>query len=170
MSVKLYGAAMIIAACGGVGCFRASAYKKEEQILGDLIVTTETMILELRYCSTPLPELCRSAASNDYGPVGQVLRDLADRLEENNAPCVSDCMSMSIEHVSRIPDSIRSRLELLGQSLGRFDLEGQIQGLEHFLESCRNRAKTMANDSEQRIRSFRTLGFCAGSALAILFL
>ena len=53
--------------------------------------------------------------------------------------------------------------------IGRFDLEGQLQGLESVRVYCRDQLDNLAKDRDVRLRSYQTLGLCAGAALAILF-
>ena len=57
----------------------------------------------------------------------------------------------------------------LGKSLGRFDLNGQLQGIEQVRAHCRRELSSLENGRDQRIRGYQTLGVCAGAALAILF-
>ena len=57
----------------------------------------------------------------------------------------------------------------MGSSLGRFDLEGQLQGLESVRIYCREQLDELSKDRDVRLRSYQTLGLCAGAALAILF-
>ena len=54
-------------------------------------------------------------------------------------------------------------------SMGRFDVKGQIQGLEAVRSYCRGELENMAVNREARLRSYQTLGLCTGAALAILF-
>ena len=56
----------------------------------------------------------------------------------------------------------------LGDHLGRFDLQGQINGLEHCREHCVSKLKLLSDNKEKRLRSYQTLGLCAGAAIAIL--
>ena len=58
----------------------------------------------------------------------------------------------------------------LGASLGRFDLQGQLQGIESVRAQCRKDLAELEDNRDQRLRSYQTLGLCAGCALAILFL
>ena len=59
---------------------------------------------------------------------------------------------------------------LLGKSIGRFDMDGQIKGLEAVRQDCRRRLDELSKDRDTRLRSYQTLGLCAGAALAILFI
>jgi len=59
---------------------------------------------------------------------------------------------------------------LLGTSLGRYDLPGQVKGLQNVREECTLELEKMKNNQEERLRSYQTLGLCAGTALVILLL
>ena len=55
-------------------------------------------------------------------------------------------------------------------SLGKFDLQGQIRGLEGLRGECRRELKMLEAGRASRLREYKTLGLCAGAALAILFI
>ena len=59
-------------------------------------------------------------------------------------------------------------LLLLGRSLGRFDLSGQLKGLTSLRERCSREMQELHLDRDNRLRSYRVLGLCAGGALVIL--
>ena len=58
----------------------------------------------------------------------------------------------------------------LGRSLGNFDLNGQLRGIEAVRRQALEALQNSVKDRDQRIRSYQTLGLCAGAALAILLL
>ena len=58
----------------------------------------------------------------------------------------------------------------LGESLGRFDLPGQLRGLEAIRRETEQTLQEVHAQRENRLRSYQTLGLCAGASLAILFL
>ena len=61
-------------------------------------------------------------------------------------------------------------LLLLGSSLGRFDLAGQLKGLSAVKGQCALELQELRTDREPRLRSYRVLGLCAGAALVILLI
>jgi len=48
-------------------------------------------------------------------------------------------------------------------------MEGQLKGLESVRQECRRQVETLSYNRDARLRSYQTLGLCAGAALAILF-
>ena len=170
MSIKIIGAALIIAGCGGVGFSMAASHRKEEKALRQLIRALDYMGCELQYRLTPLPELCRCAASESGGAVSQALINLASELESQVSPDAPSCMNAALSRTAGLPSAARKNLQLLGTSLGQFDLQGQLTGLEAARKHCRRELEELSRDRDVRLRSYQTLGLCAGSALAILFL
>ena len=61
-------------------------------------------------------------------------------------------------------------LKALGRTLGRFDLDGQVQGIEAVRNEILTALEKLVKDQDARLRSYQTLGLCAGAALAILLL
>lgn len=170
MSYKWIGAVFIILACGGFGILLAANHRREERTLRQLICALDLMACELQYRLTPLPDLCRQAGQESRGCVGEVLRRLSDELDSQVAPEVGSCMSAALGAVKDIPSKTEAAFRQMGRSLGRFDLPGQMKGLEALRADCRRELDALSQNKDTRLRSYQTLGFCAGAALAILFL
>lgn len=169
MNFKWIGALLVIAGCGGVGFTMAAAYKREEWTLRSLISALDYMSCELQFRLTPLPNLCRQAGKECRGAVGKVLTDLAMELENQISPDAGSCMYAALSRTENIPKATEAALRMLGTGLGRFDLQGQLSGLEQVRSHCRRELDGLLQNRDQRIRSYQTLGVCAGAALAILF-
>ena len=93
---------------------------------------------------------------------------LAAELEKGTAPDVQVCVYTLLTRLEP-PKLLRRQLAELGATLGRFDLPGQLRGLEHAIRSTEEALRTVRDGAEGRRRSWQTLGLCAGAALAILF-
>ena len=169
MTMKWIGALLVIAGCGGVGFTMAANYRQEERCLRALLRALDYMACELQFRLTPLPELCRTAGKECGGPAGQALTALASELENQISPDADSCMYAALIKMENLPTSTAEALTLLGKSLGRFDLEGQLQGIESVRSHCRRELTVLEAGRDQRIRGYQTLGVCAGAALAILF-
>ena len=169
MTIKWIGALLVIAGCGGVGFTMAASYKREERCLRALVRALDYMTCELQFRLTPLPELCRAAGKECGGPAGQALMALSSELEGQISPDADSCMYAALCKLDNLPSSTSEALHLLGKCLGRFDLEGQLQGIEQVRAHCRRELSSLENGRDQRIRGYQTLGVCAGAALAILF-
>lgn len=170
MSYKWIGAIMIIGSCGGFGFLLAALHIREEKVFRQLLGALDYMGCELQYKLTPLPELCRQTGQEIRGTVGQVFAALAGELENQVSADVESCMNAALASFPDLPGQTREAFRLLGQTLGRFELDGQLKGLEAVRSACRARLKVLTENREPRLRSYQTLGLCAGAALAILFI
>ena len=170
MVYKWMGASLVIGASGGLGLILAWNQIKEERTLHQLAEILDYMESQLAYRLTPLPELCREAASLSSGALGQVLGNLSEALESRHFPQVSGCMQAALETGPQLPPQTREMLLSLGTTLGRLDLEGQRKELLTLRGECRRNLQALRRNRDERLRSIRTLGFCAGAALSILLI
>lgn len=170
MNYPLLGAALVVTGCGGFGFSMAAEHLAMERDLQRFLKILGFMENQLEYRLTPLPELCRQAGKEAGGRLGRVFSDLARELDWQSAPDAAGCMAAALGKNRDLPGKLRMCLLSLGQTLGRFDLPGQLQGLEQEKETCQNLLETLRADRGNRLRSYGTLGLCAGAALAILLL
>ena len=170
MNLHWIGAILIIAGCGGIGFGMALNYKREENTLRQLIQIMDLFCCELEYRMTPLPELFRKASSVATGQLSKLLTNVAQELESQVAPDAACCMSSALRKNRDLPAKVLFALTDLSRSLGEYDLAGQLRGIHSVQVSCSRQLEDLENNRTQRIRSYQTLGLCAGAALAILFI
>lgn len=167
--IRVLGACCIFAGCGGFGFSMAAAHRREEAELRQFLSALEFMSCELAYRMTPLSALCYAAADGRSGSVRTFLTELARALDAQTAPDVQGCVH---DVLSRLQPSKRltRQMQELGATLGRFDLPGQLRGLEGAIRSTEEALRTIRDGAADRRRSYQTLGLCVGAAMAILFL
>lgn len=170
MEYRWLGAAMIVIGCGSCGFSIAAGKRKEEQMLCQLIRILRFMEAELRYRLTPLPDLCRLASCEVKGTLRVVFLNLYRELSWQKMPDAASCMSAAIQRTGEVPGRIRRILIQFGQTLGRFDLEGQLQGIQSVRNRCEESLESIRKNRDERLRSYQTLGVCAGAALAIILI
>jgi len=170
MGYKWMGAVLILGGCSGYGFYIAAGKRREEQMLLQLQQLLLMMTSELQYRLTPLPELSRMAAGQTNGMLQVVFMNLYRELSWQKLPDAGSCMSAAIRRSGELPASVRRLLVQLGHTLGRFDLQGQLEGIEAVQKRCEESLRNIGRNKDERLRSYRTLGVCAGAALAILLL
>lgn len=170
MTLRLVGSLFIILGCGGFGFTMAAAYKKEERTLRQFANVLEYLSCELQYRLTPLPQLCRQAAMECNGSLNKIFVSFADELDMQLSADAELCMKAVLAKHDDIPGQTKDLMLLLGHSLGRFDLDGQLKELEYVRQECRSRLRQLAEHKDTRLRTYQTLGLCAGAALAILLI
>ncbi len=169
MTVKIIGALLVILSCGSIGFAKVAACRKEEKCLQELILTLEYMESELQYRLPCLPELCALAAQHTAGAIGKIMSALSQELDRQQSSDAEGCMQTVLNGFP-MPASVHQNLSLLGKSLGRFHLSGQLTGMNTVKALCRRELDRLRVMQEQRLRSYQTLGICAGVALVILFI
>jgi stage III sporulation protein AB len=79
-------------------------------------------------------------------------------------------MITAVRKVSELPEKTRLSLVYFGKMLGRFDVEGQRQGIEATESEVNRFLKELSDNQEVRLRSYQTLALCVGAAIVILFI
>ena len=168
MIYKWIGAGLIVGSCGGFGIYLAHRQKREEALLLQRCTMIDDMRFQLPFQLTPLPELLRQAAGKGRGLLPEIFLGLAEQLDRQVLPDALCCMEAALSDGCLGYPRVENMLLLLGQSLGRFDLSGQLKGLGKVRQRCAREAEELRENRDIRLRSFRVLGLCAGAALAIL--
>ena len=161
---------MILVGCGGIGLSKVASHRNQVNALQQLIRCLEHMSCELAFRMPPLPELCRSASEACTGSVRAVLQQLSLELESQMVPDAAACIHAATAKHPKLPEIADKCLRQLGDTLGRFDLAGQLQGLENVKRLAQLELEQLQQNQEVRLRGYQTLGLCAGTALVILFL
>lgn len=169
MILKVIGVILVIISCGGMGFKIAANYRREEKTLHQLVNILDYIECELKYRLTPLPDLCRKVAVEYNNIVGDVFSKLAVEMDKQISSDISDCLNAVLSTTESVPPITKEELILLGRNIGKFDLDGQLKGLEAVKQDCKRNLNSLSFNRENRLKSYQTLGLCAGAALAILF-
>lgn len=169
MNLKWIGTIIIVLCCGGFGFRMISVHRQKEKELRQLLSALDLLESELRYRLSPLPDLCYFVSRSINGSIGKLFRTLQEELDQQIAPDAGCCMNVVVSGTNLTSDTIRL-LKDLGRTLGRFDLNGQVKGIESVRNETLLTLDKLTKDQDARLRSYQTLGLCAGAALAILLL
>lgn len=169
MNLKLIGALCVIVGCGSCGFMMASQYLSKIRLLKNLVIVLDYMECDLTYRCTPLPLLCRQAGEQVTGKVHQIFVLLADELDAQVSPDVQRCMASVLDRLGNLPFVFSGILLGLSTNLGKFDMPGQLRALDNARALCRENLNKLQENKDSHIRSYQTLGLCAGAAIAILF-
>ncbi len=169
-TIRWLGMFLIGGAAAFVGFSAALRVRQTTMQLRQLLDALEVMRCELRFTMTPLPRLCQVVVQTAHGTVKTLFTHLQGCLENSDSP--EQAMRNAIARTKRLtlPDEILFSLLELGQTLGKFDLDGQISMLEMSQKRIRLCLERYEKDQAQRCRSYQTLGLCAGAALILLMI
>ena len=170
MNYRIIGAILVILSSSAVGFSVAFSSRKESATLMQLIKALEFMFSELEFRMLELPELCHMTAMQVSGSVKELFLYLEEELKMQVSADAGYCMEAAIKKSDKLPQAVKNNLSLLGKSLGRFDLQGQLRGILSVTQLCRRDLDGIMCNQDVRLRSCRTLGICAGVALVIIFI
>lgn len=170
MELKMAGAAAVVFSCGWFGIRVSYELKAEERLFRNTINCLNYMESELKYHVIALPELCRRTADHVGGRLGKTLEKFATEMELRNAPDAASCMSFVLSREEAYSAKFRRLLNAFGHCLGVFDLEGQLAGIGEVREMCSRELQELESINKEKLRGYRTIGFCMGAALAILLI
>lgn len=168
MVQKWIGAGCVFLACGATGFGAATSLRKEEQLLLQTKRMLEKMESELSCRVTTLPQLCL-CASGCGKQLERLYARLSECLEAQVFADAAGCME-AVLCQEKLPQSVIQLHRMLGQTLGGYDLAGQLEELAVVKAACQEKLDSLRQNATQRIRSYQTLGLCAGAALAIMLL
>ena len=170
MDIRWIGAALVVGSCSAAGFQTAARHRWETGLLKQIITAMDYMECQLQYRQTPLPELCAEVSGKTSGVLREIFKSLSLELEKCEASSAEKCMRAVLGKLEKLPQSVREILHSFGSTMGMFDLEGQVNGLKAVKRLCHKELDVCCENQEERIRSYKTLGICAGAGLVILFI
>lgn len=156
--------------CGGIGIMAASYAKFEISLLKQYISALEYMICDLRFRRSTLPELFRRTADICNGVLRKLFTQVAVQMELQQCSSAVKCVQEAIQGIIGLPKLTRMGLEILSQSIGEFDLQGQLDALEAAKAESERQLLQYSRNLDTRLRNYRSLGICAGVAIVILLI
>ena len=163
--LRLSGGFLIVLGCGCFGFSVAANYRDRILDLYEIVRLLELIKAELSYRLTPLPTLMRRVAGQSY-QYQKLLCRFADTIDSQVLPDLCSCMKIALG--TQVTDHISSVFQRLAASLGNYDLQGQLRQLDGLVEQIRREIKELEEKKDAKLKLYKTLGLCAGSALAIL--
>lgn len=168
--MKWIGVIFVIISCTSFGFMMVANERKEAKRLRQLLQALGWMENELSNRMWPLPELFFQVSHRVEGEIGQLFRLLAAELEQQEWMDAGACMDKVLGELPVDLGKAKSILAALGHSLGHFDLPGQLTEIASRRRDVESMLECQLDGQQQRHRCYRTLGICAGCALALLLL
>lgn len=170
MVLKLIGSGFVLLGCTGFGFLFAGSVKRECRTLRQLIAALEFIICEINYRMTPLPELFRLTSSICSGVLGRLFLSIANELDKHTSSNADICVQTALKKHPDLPKSVGKCITLLGQTIGSFNIAGQIKLLEAVKAEASRLLKIANDNQENKLRCYKMLGLSAGAALVIIFI
>lgn len=170
--LKTVGILLVILGASCTGGVMAAQVYRTLSLARRLLPTLELMKSEIAYRRTPLPELMERFSTWNGGILSELFAILSRELGLRQEASVYAIMkkALSLPEMVTIPQSVRRILLNLAAALGQFDAGSQLRAMDLAIMETRALIEQLETEQKSRVRSYCTLGVCAGLALAILAL
>ena len=170
MIYKLYGALFVIAGSAGIGHILKCRRRQEVVMLKQLQSLLDHMICDLQYQQYPLFQLAKNSEHLLTGTLRMVFERFSAELQSQIAPDASCCMAAAISAAVNLPFSVHQVLTALGQSFGKYDMDGQLRCLEAVQAVCRKDCAGLEDKLVNYVRCCHAYSLGAGVILALILL
>ena len=168
--LKMAGILFVVLGASGAGVSMAAGVRRTTSVMRQLLAALEQMKNEIAYRKTALPELMRILSLESHGVVAEFFTNVANDLCSHRETTAGAIIRKHLPPAPIFPANVRQILLQLGNSLGKYDVDSQLQGIELAISRLRNLLDAWQAEQQSRVRSYCTLGVCAGAAIAIIAL
>lgn len=170
--MKLIGVLFVVLSAASVGFRFSYAVKQRCDLIGQLQVALRLLKSEISNHGTPLPEAFAVLAAATRGNVALYFSTAAKQMDQKRWMTPADSLVMAEDHLRELPanDPVRRILKELANGLGRLSWDNQLHSIDCAMVRLEEMRRIAEQDRTIRCRTYRTLGLCAGLALAILLI
>ena len=170
--LKLIGLSLILAASGAVGAGLAGTVRRQQAQTLALIAALLRIRHELQYRLTPLPEIFAALGGSRNREIAEFFSRLAALLSSAQTCTVGYACRQALRRTEGlcIPAGVRTALMSLFDTLGKYDLDGNLQALDLALGRLREEARQLQGSAAARCKTYVTLGVCTGLAVAVILI
>ena len=170
MIIRYWGAGLTVLAGGVAAWVLAKEQRDKERTISEYIDFLDHFASQLQTNLATLPDACGAAAEAVGGSIGSFFTRLVYALQQQEEVDAATCMRAVVDTDDALPPLLHGRLLLLGQTLGKYDLDGQIHGIRAVQDLCKRDLEGLIRQREEKLRSYQAIGLCTGAAIAILLL
>lgn len=166
---KYAGIFMISAACASIGVTSAVGMKRHIELLAALCGSLRYISAEIGTRLCPLPELIAELAGRG-GAAGEFYTRLAERLDSIGEVDFSALWASSLECLTPLNRDEHSALRALGDVLGRYELQEQLESIDICLDSLSRSLRGLQAQYPERRRLVLGLSAAAGILVLIVLI
>lgn len=164
--MKYIGLLFIVVSASSVGIQMAANLNRRCEMIRQFIYSLQVLRNEILVCGTYLPQAFALMAASVTTPLAEIYETIAKQMEKNRWLTPYD---VTREVVDGSWDGEISRMILsLSQKLGKYDLQAQTAGIDAAAKEAEQYLQVLECEKRLKSRTYRTLGLCAGLAVAIL--
>ncbi|MGE5627483.1 MAG: stage III sporulation protein SpoIIIAB [Solirubrobacterales bacterium] len=163
---------MVVAATTLMGFLFGEALKKRRDQLLELQRCLYHLQNEIIYTHTELPEAFYNVHTKADNPIGNIFLGIAKLLYQGEIANVYEAVKSSLEENKSDIYFNEDDLSLIlsfSRNLGESDMEGEKKIFSITLENIKSNINSASVKMDKNLKMYRTLGFTAGTMIAILF-
>ena len=167
MSARLIGSTLVLAAGFALGAQQCAVHRRHMDLLWELELALGLLQNELETSVRPMPQLCALLAERCGGEVGRFFRTLVDSFPSLGERRFGELWSSAVDALPAVRPEDRRCLKRLGGSLGRYELDRQLQDLT----LCREQLRRSWKQERDALPMHRRLAYglsLAGAALLLI--
>lgn len=170
--LKLIGLSLILTASGAAGFGLAGRIRRQQVQTLALLDALLRLRHELQYRLTPLPEAFELLGESANAPIGAFFSRLSESLSGAQPCSVGYACRQALRNTPGMYLSAGTQRTILSlfDTLGTYDLDGNLQLLDLALARERDELRTLQAGAAARCRTYVTLGICTGLAVAVILL
>lgn len=171
--LKLFGAMLIVLACGYAGFAVARRYQRRPKDLRYIQGALQMLETEITYGATPLPEAFDVVSKRCEKGVAVLFATARDNLLTGDGLTAQeawdDALKVFCQH-SAINAGDVAILKALGAGLGISDRADQVKHLHLAREQLRIEAIKAEDEATKYVKLYHYLGFLGGLTIVIIFI
>lgn len=168
--MKLIGILFVVISAASIGFRFSLAVRQRCDLLGQLLLALRLLKSELSSHGTPIPEAFGFAAAGTKGSAANYFSTAAKQMNQKRWLMPEKALELAAEELKELSadDPVKAVLRDFASCIGRFELESQLHGIDCAAARLEELRKLSEQEKTLRCKTYRTLGVCAGLALAIL--
>ena len=171
MMVRLIGFLCVAAGAAASGFGIASEVKKQCVFYRRLLDALEFLRTEIEFHLTPLRDICNQLSGMVGKPLDVIFHEVGNSLSDAAGRPAGVLMRRAIlNQGTGLPKAGREVMEGLFDVLGKQDVIAQVRAVDLSIERTKSALNQLEKEKQDRCRTYRTIGICAGLAVAVILL
>ena len=169
--IRYFGFVLVTAGSAAIGILMASGVKQREQLYRQALFMLSYMQGEIEFHLSTLDKISLDLSQRLPAPLGGVFSAMNRRILQSPGNSLGQQMRLALRDCGQaMPAELQDELSALFSHLGRQDVSAQIRAIEESRQRLSLLRQQLFADRRERCRAYRTIGLCAGFALAILLI
>lgn len=167
--IRWFGFILVVSGASAAGIFMSHSVQRKAEICTELISALEFMRGEIEFRLTPLGEICNHLGLVCKKPLGQVFSFVADALKSAPGRPSGVQMRRALQR-QPLPEEAKVVLTELFDSCGKQDVLSQLRAIDLAERRMQLTLDVLQKEKNERCRTYRMIGICAGLAVAVILI